>query len=53
MRKREHHMEIRGINDLCPTFVHPDLFVDGLAVWAVTVVAGIVMELQMTAIRAL
>lgn len=47
------HMEVGGVNDFCPSFIHPDLFVYRLTVGAVTVPAGIVVELQMPAVRAL
>lgn len=53
MWKSKDCMKVRGVNNLCPAFVHPDLFVDSLTVRAVTVAAGIIMELQMSAVRAL
>lgn len=51
MRKSEHHMEIGSINDFCPAFVHPDLFIHSLTVGAVTVTAGIIVDFDMAAIR--
>lgn len=53
MGEREHHMEVGGINDFRPACIHPDLFLDGLAVWAVTVSAGAVVDLGMAAVLAL
>lgn len=53
MRKRKNHMEVRGINDLGPALIHPDFLKDGLAVWAVTVTAGILVGLRVPAIAAL
>ena len=53
MWKSEYYMEIRCINDFSPAFVDPNLFVDSLTTGAVPVPAGIVMELQMSAVRAL
>lgn len=53
MREREHHMEIGGIDDLGPAFVHPDLLLGCLAVWAVTVAAGIIVYFQVSAFRTL
>ena len=47
MRKGEYHMKIRGIDHLSPTFVHPDLLVDGLAVGTAAVSAGVIMEFHM------
>ena len=53
MRKGEYHMKIRGIDHLSPTFVHPDLLVDGLAVGTAAVSAGVIMEFHMAAFRTL
>ena len=53
MGKREHHMKLRGINDLGPTFIHPDFLQDCLAVRAVTVAAGVIMYFYVSAIRTL
>ena len=53
MRKGENHMEVGGIDDFCPAFIHPDLFEDSLAVGAVAVAAGIIVEFRMPAVRAL
>ena len=46
-------MKVRSVNNLCPSFVQPDFFVDSLTVRAITVAAGIIMELQMSAVGAL
>ena len=43
MGKCKYHMKVRGINNLCPSFIHPDFFQDSLAVRTVTVAAGVVM----------
>ena len=51
--ERKHHMEVRGINDFRPTFINPDLFEDSLAVGAVPVTAGIIVELYVSAFHAL
>lgn len=51
MRECEYHMEVGSINDLGPALVHPDFLIDSLAVRAAAVPAGIVMELQVSAIR--
>lgn len=53
MGKCECHMEIRGIDHFCPAFVNPYFLIDSLAVGAAAVTAGIVMELQVPAVRAL
>ena len=50
MRKSEYHMEVGGIYDFRPAFVHPDLLIHSLTVGAVTVAAGIVVDLGMAAI---
>lgn len=52
MRKGKYHMEVRGINDFRFPLVYPDLLLNSLTVWAVPVPAGIVMDLQMSAFRA-
>lgn len=43
-------MEVGGIYDFRPAFVHPDLLIHSLTVGAVTVAAGIVVDLGMAAI---
>ena len=53
MRKRKDHMKVRGVDDFSPALVHPDFFVDGLTVRAVTVTAGIIVELQMATVLTL
>lgn len=45
-------MEIRGINYLCFPGIYPEFLQKCLAVWAVAVAAGIVMEVQVSAVRA-
>lgn len=47
----EDYMEIGGIYNFSPSFVDPDLFVNCLAVRAVTVAAGIVMDPGIAAVR--
>jgi hypothetical protein len=44
------HVEIWSIDNFCPALINPDFFLDRLAVWAVTVTAGIVVELYMTTV---
>ena len=53
MGKGKYHMEIRGINDFRPALIYPDLFEDSLAVGAVPVAAGIIVEFDMSAFPAL
>ncbi len=53
MRKGEYHMEVGSINDFRPAFVHPELRMNRLAVGAVAVAAGVIVELHMPAVRAL
>lgn len=53
MRKGKNYKEVRSINDLCPVFVYPDFFIDSLAVRTVTVAAGIIMKIQISAVWAL
>lgn len=43
-------MEVRGVNDLRPAFIHPEFLLDGLAVGAVTVAAGIIMDFKVSAV---
>ena len=52
VRECKHHMEVRGVNDFRPAFIHPDFFQDGLTVGAVPVAAGIVVERYMSAFHA-
>lgn len=51
MWKGKDHMEIRGIHDLSPALIDPELRIDSLAVRAVAVPAGIVVYLNMAAVR--
>lgn len=53
MRECEYHMEIWGINDLSPAFVHPDFLLDCLTVGAVTVTAGIIVHFHVAAFSTL
>lgn len=53
MRKGKDHMEIRRIDHFGPPLIHPDFLVYRLAAGTVTVAAGIVVELRMSAVRAL
>lgn len=53
MGEGEDHMEIGCVNDLGPALVHPDFLKDGLAVWAVSVAAGIIVEIHVPALGAL
>lgn len=45
-------MEVRGVHHFRPALIHPDLFQDCLAVGAVTVAAGVLVELHMSAFGA-
>lgn len=45
-------MEVRGIYDLRPAFIDPDLFEDILTVGAVPVSAGIIVKFHMSAFPA-
>lgn len=49
MREGEHHMEVRGVYNFRPALVHPYLLKDCLAAGTVSVPAGIVMDLRVTA----
>ena len=51
MREGKDHMEVGGVNNLGPAPVHPEFLLDGLAVGAAAVAAGIIVELQMPAVR--
>ena len=51
MREGEYHMEIRGIDHLCPALIDPDFLFDGLAVGAAAVAAGVVVDFDMAALR--
>ena len=42
-------MKVGGVNDFRPAFIYPDFFVDSLAIGAVAVAAGIVVDLYMPA----
>lgn len=53
MGKGKYHMKVRGVNHLGPAPVDPDFFLYGLAVGAVAATAGILMEFDMAAVRAL
>ena len=52
MRQGKDHMEIRGIDNFSAAAVHPDLFIDRLAVGTITVPAGIIVGLRMSAFGA-
>ena len=53
MRECKYHMEIGNVNDFSPAFIHPDLFIHSLTVGTVAVTAGIIMKLNVSAIRTL
>ena len=53
MWKGKDHMKIRRVDDLSPAFIHPDFLLYSLTVRTIAVTAGIIVELQMSAIRAL
>lgn len=52
MRQGKDHMEIRGIDNFSAAAVHPDLFIDSLAVGTITIPAGIIVDLRMSAFGA-
>ena len=52
MGEGKHHMEVGGVNDFRPAFIHPDFFEDCLAAGTVPVPAGIIMELHAAAFGA-
>ena len=43
-------MEVRGVDDLSPALIHPEFFLDGLAVGAVTVAAGVIMDFKVSTV---
>lgn len=47
--ERKYYMEVRGIHDFRPAFIHPDLFEDSLTVGTVPVPAGIIVEFHVPA----
>ena len=53
MGKRESHMKVWGIDTFSPAVGDTDFFLYGLAVGAVAVTAGIIMEFHMSAVGAL
>ena len=52
MGECKNHMEVRGVNDLGPALIHPDFPEDRLAVRAVAVAAGVIVEMNMSAFGA-
>ena len=52
MRQGKDHMEIRSIDNFSAAAVHPELFIDSLAVGTITIPAGIIVGLRMSAFRA-
>ena len=51
MREGEDHMEIRGIDHLCPALIDPDFLFDSLAAGAAAVTAGTAVDFDMAAFR--
>lgn len=49
MGQGKNHMEISGVNDFCPAFIHPDFLKDSLTVRAVAVTAGIIVYFRVSA----
>ena len=45
-------MEVGGVNDFRPALIHPDFFEDSLAVGAVPIAAGIIVEFHVSAFAA-
>ena len=52
MRYSKHHVKIRCFNYLSSAFINPYFLQNGLAVRTVTVTAGIIMNLSVSAVRA-
>ena len=52
MRNGKYQMEVGGVNDFGPAFIHPDFFLDSLALRTVAVMAGIVADLDVPAVTA-
>lgn len=52
MWKGKDHMEVRGIDYFGTAFIHPDFFINGLAIRTVTVTAGIIVYFGMPTFRA-
>jgi len=52
MRQRKDDMEVRRIDHLRPAFINPDLFCDSLTVWTVPVPAGVIVNRDMAAFKA-
>ena len=48
MWESKHYVEIRRVNDFCPALIYPDFFVNSLAVRAIPVAAGIIVNLDMS-----
>ena len=53
MRQCKDYMKVRGVNDFCPSLIHPDFFYDSLTIRTVAVATGIVVKLSMTAVGTL
>lgn len=52
MGEGKYHMKIRGVYDLGPAAIYPEFLIHCLTAGAVAVVTGIIMELEMPAVRA-
>ena len=53
MGKSKNHMKVRRVYDLSPALIHPDFLKDGLTVRTAAVMAGVIVDFQMSAIRTL
>lgn len=53
MRDSKYHMKIRCFNNFSPMFINAYFLQNGLAVRKVTVMAGIIINLCLSAVRAL
>lgn len=53
MGQCKYHMKVGRVDDFGPAFIHPDFFLHGLTVWAVSVAAGVVVDFHMPAVRTL
>lgn len=50
MWKGKYRMEVGGVNDFGPAFIHPDFFLYSLTLGTVSVTAGIIADFDMAAV---
>lgn len=53
MGQCKNHMKVGGVDDFGPAFIHPDFFLYGLTVGAVSVTAGIVVDFHVSTVGTL